>query len=68
MANLNLYDAAREFAEGANDLNDASLALRDALQNQHADKDSVEKLMQRVNKSFDKFQEVEQRLWTRVKE
>jgi ABC-type transporter Mla subunit MlaD len=68
MANLNLYDAAREFAEGANDLNDASLALRDALQNKEADKDSVEKLMQRVNKSFEKFQEVEQRLWTRVKE
>ena len=28
MANLNLYDAARQFAEGANDMNDAATALR----------------------------------------
>jgi phospholipid/cholesterol/gamma-HCH transport system substrate-binding protein len=68
MANLNLYDAAREFAEGANDLNDASLALRDALHNKQSDKETVEKLMQRVNKSFDNFNDVEQRLWTKVKE
>lgn len=68
MANLNLYDAAREFAEGANELNDASLALRDAVQGKHADKETVEKLMLRVNKSFDNFQEVEQKLWVKVKE
>jgi ABC-type transporter Mla subunit MlaD len=68
MANLNLYDAAREFAEGANELNDASLALRDAVQGKHADKETVEKLMLRVNKSFENFQEVEQKLWVKVKE
>ena len=68
MANLNLYDAAREFADGANELNDASLALRDALQNQQVDKESLEKLMKRVMKSFDGFQAVEQKLWTKVKE
>lgn len=68
MANLNLYDAAREFAEGANELNDASLALRDAVNNKDADKAQVEKLMGRVQKSFEKFQEVEQKLWTKVKE
>ena len=68
MANLNLYDAAREFAEGANELNDASLALRDAVQNQQLDKEGIEKLMQRVTKSFDGFQAVEQKLWTKVRE
>jgi hypothetical protein len=31
MANLNLYDSARQFADGAGSLNDAALALRDAL-------------------------------------
>ena len=68
MANLNLYDAAREFAEGANELNDASLALRDAIQSKQTDKDSVEKLMTKVNKTFENFQQVEQKLWTKVQE
>ena len=68
MANLNLYDAAREFAEGANELSDASLALRDALQSRQTDKESVEKLMLKVNKTFENFQQVEQKLWTKVKE
>jgi ABC-type transporter Mla subunit MlaD len=68
MANLNLYDAAREFAEGANDLNDASTALRDAVQNGQADKQTVEKMMERVNKSFENFRTVEEKLWSKVKE
>ena len=68
MANLNLYDAARQFAEGANDLNDASLALRDALQSKQTDKETVDKLMQKVSKTFENFQTVEQKLLTRVKE
>jgi ABC-type transporter Mla subunit MlaD len=68
MANLNLYDAAREFADGANELNDASLALRDALQSNQTDKQSVEKLMLKVNKTFENFQQVETKLWTKVQE
>ena len=68
MANMNLYDAARGFAEGANDLNDASTSLRDALKSPDTDKATVEKLMLRVNKSFENFQQVEQKLWTSVKE
>jgi ABC-type transporter Mla subunit MlaD len=68
MANLNLYDAAREFAEGANDLNDASLALRDAVKDGQTDKETVQRMMERVNKSFDNFKEVEQKLWAKVKE
>ena len=67
MANMNLYDAAREFAEGANDLNDASTSLRDALKTPDTDKATIEKLMLKVNKSFENFHQVEQKLWTSVK-
>ena len=68
MANLNLYDAARQFAEGAIELNDASLALRDALKDGKADKESTEKLMTKLQTSFDNFQKVENQLWVKVKE
>ena len=68
MANLNLYDAAREFAEGANELNDASLALRDALTNKEMDKESLQKLMDKVQKTFEKFATVEDKLWVKVQE
>jgi ABC-type transporter Mla subunit MlaD len=68
MANLNLYDAAREFAQGANELNDASLALRDAVQSKQTDKETIEKLMGKVSKTFENFQQVESALWTKVKE
>ncbi len=36
MANLNLYDSARQFAEGANALEDAATALRDSLDSKTA--------------------------------
>lgn len=68
VANLNVFDAARQFAEGANDLNDASAALRDALKDRNADQDQIRKLMDRVDQSFDHFKGVEQKLWTSVKE
>ena len=68
MANLNIYDSARQFADGAHDLNDAAGALRDALQNPSLDKAEVQKLMEHVEKSFTNFNEVEQKLWTTVKE
>jgi ABC-type transporter Mla subunit MlaD len=69
MANLNLYDAARQFAEGANDLNDTASALRDLLKNNpNADPAEVKRLMDKVDQSFSNFQQVEQKLWTNVKE
>lgn len=69
MANLNLYDAARQFAEGANDLNDTAGALRDLLKNNpNADPAEVKRLMQKVDESFTNFQQVEQKLWSNVKE
>jgi len=69
MANLNLYDAARQFAEGANDLNDTAGALRDLLKNNpNADPAEVKRLMDKVDASFTNFQQVEQKLWSNVKE
>jgi len=68
MNNLNIYDSARQFAEGANDLNDAAQALRDALKDKQAQPEQIRALMEKVDRSFGKFTEVEQKLWTEVKE
>jgi hypothetical protein len=68
MANLNLYDAARQFAEGAGDLNDAAVSLRDVLKDPDAKPEHVQKLMDRLDASFSEFQTVEQKLWTSVKQ
>jgi phospholipid/cholesterol/gamma-HCH transport system substrate-binding protein len=68
MANLNLYDAARQFAEGANDMSDAATALRDALASKDVDEKVLRTLVARLDKSFDSFQQVEKTLWERVKE
>jgi ABC-type transporter Mla subunit MlaD len=66
--NLNIYDSARQFAEGANDLNDAAQALRDALGDKAAQPEQIRLLMDKVEKSFGKFNEVERKLWAEVKE
>ena len=68
MANLNLYDAARQFAEGANDMNDAATALRDALGTKEVDEKQVRALVDELDKSFEGFQKVEKTLWEKVKE
>jgi ABC-type transporter Mla subunit MlaD len=67
VANLNIFDSARQFAEGANDLNDAAQALKDAVNNKAPEED-VKKLMEHVQKSFANFAEVEKKLWAEVKE
>ena len=68
VANLNLFDAARDFAEGANDMSDAATALRDALDDPKADKELIEKLVGQLDESFGQFQKVEDTLWKRVRE
>ncbi len=67
MDNLELYDAARQFADGANNVNDAALALRDALANPNTDRAQLQKLMEQLNTSFTGFNAVEQKLWKAVK-
>ncbi len=66
--NLQLYDSARQFADGANKLNDAALALRDAMQNPNLDKAEMQKLVEKLDESFGNFNDVEQKLWKSVKE
>ena len=68
MANLNLFDAARSFAEGANDMSDAATALRDALKDPNAQPETIQKLVDQLDQSFGKFQTVEDQLWEKVKE
>lgn len=67
MGNLNLYDAAREFAEGANSLNETAGVLRDAIKNQ-AGSEEIKKLMDKVDQSFRNFKQVEEKLTNTVKE
>jgi ABC-type transporter Mla subunit MlaD len=62
-ANLNLYDSAREFAEGANSLSDAAGALRDALHDPQADRAQIQKLVDELDRSFGHFHQVEDKLW-----
>jgi ABC-type transporter Mla subunit MlaD len=68
MANLNLYDSARQFADGAGNLNDAALALRDALEHKGAKPEEIEALLVKLDRSFTNFREVEDKLWTLVQE
>ncbi|HEV7298921.1 MAG TPA: MlaD family protein [Tepidisphaeraceae bacterium] len=68
MANLNLYDAARQFADGAGDLSDAAVSLRDLLDDPDAKPEQVEKLIERLDQTFTEFQTVEQKLWSSVKQ
>ena len=66
MGNLNLYDSARQFAEGANDLNDAASALRDALASKDVDGKQVQALVNKLDDTFNSFRKVETQLWDRV--
>jgi ABC-type transporter Mla subunit MlaD len=68
MANLNLYDAARQFADGADELSDAANSLRDALKEKDADPARVQKLYDDLSDKFSQFQQVEQDLWKKVQE
>ncbi|MEO6436717.1 MAG: MlaD family protein [Tepidisphaeraceae bacterium] len=68
MANLNLFDAARSFAEGANDMSDAATALRDALKDPHSQPQTIHKLVEQLDQSFGQFKTVEDQLWEKVKE
>ena len=61
--NMNLYDSARAFAEGAGSLSDASQALRDAMHDPQADPAMIQKLVNELDASFTHFQQVENKLW-----
>lgn len=68
MANLNLFDAAREFAEGAAAMQDAATALRDASKDPATDPKKLKQLQDQLDDTFDNFSKVEQKLWNAVKQ
>lgn len=68
VANLNIYDSVRQFAEAANSLDDASTSLKDTLNDPHADPQQVKKLMGHLDDSFAKFQQVQAKLWNEIKD
>ena len=68
VANLNLYDSARQFSEGASAMNDAATALRDALKDPNISQEQVSKLVEKLDASFNNFNQVEAALWSQVKE
>ncbi|MGD0769786.1 MAG: MlaD family protein [Tepidisphaeraceae bacterium] len=68
VANLNIYDSVRQFAEGADSLDDAAASLRDALKDPNADPEQVKRLMLHLNDSFAQFQQVQDKLWKEIKE
>jgi phospholipid/cholesterol/gamma-HCH transport system substrate-binding protein len=68
VANLNIYDSVRQFAEGADQMDDAAEALRDAAKDPNADPAQVKKLMADLDESFARFQAVEDKLWSDIKQ
>lgn len=67
VANLNLYDAARQFAEASRKLQDSSMALRDTLQDPNVQDEDVKKLLQQLDMDFADYKKVESALLERVK-
>jgi len=65
--NLVLFNAARDFAQGASDLSDAARALRDAVNSPQVDREKVQRVKDELNKSFENFTAVEQKLWQEVR-
>ena len=65
---LDLYDAARRFAEGANALQDASVALSDAANDPTADPERVRQLLDDLQRKFEEFGRIEQALYERLGE
>ncbi len=65
---LDLYDAARRFAEGANALQDAAVALSDAANDQTANPEQVEALLLDLQRRFQEFERMERLLYERLSE
>jgi ABC-type transporter Mla subunit MlaD len=67
VANLNLYDSARQIATASQRLADATIALRDAASDPDVDAKTVQELMKTLEGTFADFRRVEDTLWKNVK-
>ena len=65
---LDLYDAARRFAEGANSLQDAAVALQDVTGDKSADPQQVTALLKDLQDKFDQFDQVQAELFRRLQQ
>lgn len=68
VANQNLYDTARQFADGSRKLQDAAATLHDTLNDPNAEPEQVQKLLDELQASFVDYKVVEEKLWDEVKE
>lgn len=68
VANQNLYDAARQFADGARRLHDSATALRDLSRDPNATSAEIQKLIDELQGSFENFDRLERSLWEQVAE
>ncbi len=67
IANIDLFDAARQFAEGAAQLNETAQALDSAMREKNADPARLKKLRQELDERFTRFRNMEDKLWELVK-
>ncbi len=67
LSNLNIYDSAREFSEAATRLNDAASAVRDASADVTTQPEQMQNLLKGLDASFEKYKDVESKLWNAVK-
>lgn len=67
LSNLDLFDAARQFAVGATQLNDAATALRDAMSDPRADANRLAELMQDLDRKHQSFEKAQRELFQRIK-
>ena len=65
--NLQLYDATRQFARAAAQLDDAAGAIRDAAADPDVDRKQLQSLLDDLKVTFGKYQKVEQTLWQGLK-
>lgn len=65
--NLQLYHSAREFATGAQELNDAVAGLRDALRDPRLSADEFQRRLERLDESFRRFSDVEDKLYRSIR-
>lgn len=67
LSNLDLFDAARQFAVGATQLNDAATALRDALSDPRVDAARLGELMQDLDRKHQSFEQAQRALFERIR-
>lgn len=63
---MDLYDSARQFAEGAGALQDAAIALEDAANDPTTDAEEVHKLLDALQERFERFDQIEREFFKKL--